>query len=333
MNIAPKIRPRVSFIPIIMNAITSQNPDAGAKKFKAALGQKLVKQLSDNWKRMPGGEKNKRYYLSRSWRAPAGDFATQMAIQHNAFLKAREQLINERKRIIRKELGTAMRKGFYAPTSEIARDMALVYEIQKRWYKKVVGCRCEKPGETLPPPQPPKKYGLIISRLLCHDQRENGSDEIYLVSAVVDGNGKLITTTSPKYNIDDDDNYVLFPNCWIYPMQDPNGFLDAAISMWEDDGGYGQAGQTVAAVGGAISTIPNPYTLAAGVALTVIGEVISLASWLDRDNRYGDACKTWPSKSNLEAGIGPYTLSYYEVDEGLLDDGHDFDLTIYLLSA
>ncbi len=116
-------------------------------------------------------------------------------------------------------------------------------------------------------------------------------------------------------------------------MQDANGFLDAAISMWEDDGGYSEAGQIVSSIGSAISTIPNPYVIAAGVAVTIIGELIRLASWLDDDDHYGDASKTWNSASNLAAGIGSYVMSYYEVDEGWDDDGHDFDLTINLLSA
>jgi len=103
--------------------------------------------------------------------------------------------------------------------------------------------------------------------------------------------------------------------------------------MWEDDGGYAQAGQIVTAIGGAVSTIPNPYTVAAGVALIVVGELIQLASYLDEDDHYGDASRTWPSGGNLEAGVGSYTLSYYEVDKGWSDDGHDFDVRINLLTA
>lgn len=336
MNLAPCLRPRISFMPVIINALSSQTPDAAAKQFQAQLGARLTKQLLDNWSRLSGQEKTNRYYLSRDWRAPSGNFATQMAVLSKSWQAAKEQLILERKKVIKAEIDRALGEGVghYAPSPVVAKDKTLAYEVAKKLQMKLIGCRCGQPGSSNPPPpQPYKKFGAKISKIKCYDQREAGHDEIYLVSTVVDGNGNLITTTSAKYSIDDENNDVVYPNYWIYPIQDPKGFLDVAIQMWEDDGGYGQAGQTVAAIGGALSKIPNPYTVVAGVALTIIGEIISLSSWLDDDDHYGDAFKTWPSTSNLEGGVGSYILSYYEVDKGLFDDGHDFDVTMNLLSA
>ena len=70
-----------------------------------------------------------------------------------------------------------------------------------------------------------------MTRLKCHDQRETGHDEIYLVGAAVDGNGKLVSTVSNKFSIDDDDDDVLYPNYYIYPMQDPGGLMTAMTSI------------------------------------------------------------------------------------------------------
>ena len=89
----------------------------------------------------------------------------------------------------------------------------------------------------------------------------------------------------------------------------------------------------VATIGSAVSLIPTPYTVAAGVALQIIGGLIGLASWLDDDDHYGDGYKTWLSQESLEGGVGSYVLSYYEVDTSWYDDGHDFDLTLNLISA
>lgn len=333
MNIAPGLQPRISFVPTILNALSSANQDNVTKAFAAKLGPPLVKQLLDNWKRMSGQEKARRYYLSQNSAVPAGDLATQLAVLSKSWLTARDQLIRARKKIIKVEVDRAFLEGVhrYVPSSSILKDKSLIYEILRKIYAKLNGCRCEEDNPSDPPVA--KKFGVKVSKLKCHDQREVGNDEIYLVSAAVDGNGKLVTTTSSKYSIDDDDDDVRYPNYWVYPMQDPNGFLDVAISMWEDDGGYTQAGQAVAAIGSAVGTIPNPYTVGAGVALQIIGGLISLASWLDDDDHYGNAYRTWPSATNLAAGVGTYTLSYYEVDTGWFDDGHDLDVQIKLLTA
>jgi hypothetical protein len=209
-----------------------------------------------------------------------------------------------------------------------------MYEVYRKIHSKLHPCRCDEPGETTPPPpKPPPKFGLKVSKIKCYDQREVGHDEIYLVSAAVDGNGNLITTVSGKYSIDDTEDDVVYPNSWIYPMQPTGDFLDVAVAMWEDDGGYEGAGQAVTAIGGALTKIPNPYVVAAGAALAIIGGLIQLASFLDDDDHYGDVSRTWPTQTNLQSGVGSYILSYYEVDTGLFDEGHDFDVTLNLLSA
>lgn len=339
MNILPNVRPKNSFIPIIMHSLTAPAPSAQVTKFKQKLGNKLVTKLKDNWNRMPMREKMRRYdYLSR-WTPPTGDLANQLNGECKKYMAARQRMIIERKKLIRGEVDKALRvgSGNYVPSEVAAKDAELRFEVKKYMALKFGACRCEKPTNPEPPstapPPPAPKYGVKASKLKCYDQREFGHDEIYFVCAAVDGNGKLITTVSPRINIDDDDDDVRYPNFWIYTMQDANGFLDVGIEMWEDDGGYGQAGQYVAAIGAGLGSIPIPLTEVAGVALVIIGSVIQLASWLDNDDYYGNAIKTWPSKATLEAGVGPYILSFYEVDTGWFDDGHDFDLTINLLTA
>lgn len=336
MNLGPRVQPKISFVPIIMRALTNADTDAETKAFKQRLGAKLVKQLTDNWSRMPTRDKYNRYFMSRE-QPLSGNFATQMAMASKLWAAEREAIVRKRKETIKKEVDRAlvMGVGNYEPSLVVAADKTILYEVNK-WisHKLYYTCRCEQAGATdAPPPEPPKKFGVKVSKLKCHDQRETGHDEIYLVSAAVDGNGKLVSMVSNKLSIDDDDDDVLYPNYYVYPMQDPNGFLDLAIAMWEDDGGYGGAATYVTSIGAAIATIPSPYTIVAGVALQIIGGLIGLASWLDDDDHYGDAYKTWASSAALQAGVGSYILSYYEVDTGWSDDGHDFDLTINLMSA
>ncbi|MDX2121003.1 MAG: hypothetical protein SF070_08030 [Gemmatimonadota bacterium] len=335
MNIGPRLRPRVSFLPTIMEALSRPQADPAAKAFAAALGAPLVKELQERWKRLPGAELNRRFYLSRTMRPPAGDLATQLSALSRAWQASREQLMAARKRVIKTEVDRALTAGLgaYTPGPAIQADKTLAYEVWRRLYGKLVGCRCEEAGESPPPAAPARKYGLKVTRLKCHDQREAGHDEIYLVGTAVDGKGQLITSISPKYSIDDDDDDVLYPNYWVYPMQDPAGFLDVSLAMWEDDGGYADAAAKVSAIGKAIASLPSPYTVAAGVAITIIGEILGLASALDEDDHYGDASRSWPTATNLEAGVGAYVLGYYEVDSGWFDDGHDFDVTLNLLSA
>ena len=262
MNLAPTVRPNVAFAPIIMNALENMPNDTAVKQFKSALGAPLTKTLLENWKRVPGSERFRRYSLSREWFPPEGNFATQMASQTRLFQTAREELITSRKRIIKAEVDRALTEGIatYQPSAFVRKDALLSFEVAKKLGEKIFHrCVCEDPGNS-PEPVPVKKFGLKVTRLKCHDQREAGNDEIYLVSAVVDGKGNLVTTTSARYEIDDDDDDVVYPNYYIYPMQDPGGFLDGAVAMWEDDGGYGEAGQRVTAIGNAVSKLPRAPT-------------------------------------------------------------------------
>lgn len=333
------IRPNISFLPIIMDAITNPNPSPEEERFTKALGDELVYKLKTNWERIPKQDLAQRFRISRELSPTMRsfsdqDFPTKMAFQSLRFIEARQVLINERKRLIKQEAQKILTYGTSQPPNSSLPDLKLAHEAQRYISDKYGSCRCENPGNsTPPPPEPPKKFGLKGTKLKCHDQREVGHDEIYFISAVADGNAQLITTVSPRVSINDDDNDVKYPNFWMYPMQDPGGFLDLGISMREDDGGYEEAGQIVTKIGDAVSDIPTPYTVIAGAAITIIGELINLSSFLDDDDKYGDAFKTWSSQSNLENGVGSYLLNFYEADTGTFDDGHDFDFTINLLSV
>ena len=239
---------------------------------------------------------------------------------------ARKQLFRERKKLIKAEVTKMVVAGLgaYVPS----KDPILASEVFRQWMERTGGngCRCEKPQEP-PPPEQPKKFGLRTTKLKCYNQTETGHDEVYLVSIAVDGRGNVFTLLSPKWSIDDGDDDVLYPNHWIYPMQDPSGFLDVALDLWEDDGGYEDVGEALMTVGGAVSLL----SLGAGAALSIVGGVVTLISSLDDDDQYGTTTLTWGSKVQLEAGVGTYVKSYYGEDH--TGDHFDFDLTVNLASA
>lgn len=336
MNLAPKVQPNISFAPIIMNALTTGSGDPTLKDFEAKLGKKLVQQLLDAWKKMPDKEKFRQFDVTSNWAPPlrGGNFAEQMAMQSKLFKDLRKELIRNRKKIIKKEIDRALSLGIgnYTPS---AIDPTLRYEAAS-WMNKMFfyTCRCKNPGNSPePPPVPPAKFGLKVTRIVCVNQREMGHDQIFLISAVCDGKGQVVTSTSDKYSIDDDSDDVVYPNYYIYPMQDPGNFLDAAVALWECNGGWNQVSGIVSSFGSAVGAIPHPYAQAASILLKITAEIISIIGYLDRDDHYGDAYKTWPSKANLEGGVGSYPLIYYEVDTGLWDDGHEFEVDLNLLTA
>jgi hypothetical protein len=59
----------------------------------------------------------------------------------------------------------------------------------------------------------------------------------------------------------------------------------------------------------------------------------SVRPLFDDDDHYGDADRSWPSVATLDAGTGPYTLSFCKVDTGWFDDGDGFDVRLALPSA
>lgn len=324
MNPYPRLRPRMPFVPTIIDALRKPGKDHIATEFRNRLGEKLTKMALAAWDNLPNNLKQTRYH-SGIYRDLSGTLDVKLTALSNLYTAERKQLGRARRKLVKAEVTRMMASGLgaYSPPE----DRILASEAWRHWTERTGGhgCRCEKPEE--PPPEQPKKFGLRTTKLKCYNQTETGHDEVYLVSVAVDGRGAVITRLSPKWSIDDDDDDVLYPNHWIYPMQDAGGFLDVALDLWEDDGGYDDVGQSLMALGGAVSIV----SLGAGAALAIIGGVVSLISSLDDDDQYGTATLTWASALQLESGVGTYIKSYYGEDH--TGDWFDLDLSVSLASA
>lgn len=325
MNPYPRLKPRTPFIPTIIEALKNPGKDHAAMEFRNRLGEKLAKRMIDAWEALPNHAKQSRYHTGVH-RDVEGTLDVRLATLSKLHTAARKQLVRERRKLVKAEVSQMAKAGLaaYVPS----KDSILASEVWRHWTERTGGhgCRCEKPQEE-PPPEQPKKFGLRTTKLKCYNQTETGHDEVYLVSVAVDGLGHVITRLSPLWSVDDDDDDVLYPSHWIYPMQDAGGFLDIALDLWEDDGGYEDVGQSLMALGGAVSIV----SLGAGAALAIIGGAVSLISSLDDDDQYGTTTLNWGSKSQLEAGVGTYIKSYYGEDH--TGDWFDIDLSVTLSSA
>jgi hypothetical protein len=122
----------------------------------------------------------------------------------------------------------------------------------------------------------------------------------------------------------------------MYPGSDPGSFLDLAVELWEDDGGYDEAAKAIAGLGAAVAAAGaasgNPYVIGAGVGLALIGGLIGIAGWIQDDDRYGQDELSWLSDADLAAGVGPYTVSFINRDTGWRDFSQwNYDLQIDLV--
>ncbi len=325
-------------MPALVNVIGNPARDPLAQQIVTDLGP-LANTLTTKWQAMPMQRKINRFFIRQpqSWlTVPRIDLKNQFLAYCAAFNAGRKQLIEDMKREILAEYKLYMANvGRYVPSQRFASDRVMMTYLLRYINSRTGanGCRCEKPEPEPAPPRP--KFGAVTSRLKCYDQTETGHDEVYLVCVAVDGNGKYVSTVSNKFSIDDDSDDLLFPRHWIYPMQDPNKFLDIAVRMIEDDGGYDSIAGAFRAVGGVVSAIGgavgNPIAVGAGAALSLIGGVIDVIGDLDGDDDYGVQTKTWSSDSQLQSGVGSYLLSY--TGEDWSGDNYDLDLSVRLDTA
>lgn len=328
------VNPKISFLPIIIEAL--KNDDADAKKFQSELGTSLTKEILTAWKKTPGRVKAKRFYLSRNSRLPRGSFAEQLAAQSLAYDASKKKLTEERMKIVKGEYRKFIQSGVakYSPSSFVRKDPALLHDTYRYFDKRKSHCCCNEPGNPPTSEQPTKKHGVKVTQINCQEHDELFHDEVYMISTAVDGNGELLTSVSNRFDMNDGDDSVVYPNHWVYPVQDSGGFLDVAIALWEDDGGYEEIGDKISKIGSAVSKIPSPYTVAAGTALNIIGEVIGLISLLDSDDHYGDGTHTWSSLENLQSGVGGYSFNCFNPDTGLFDiTSYDYDVSYNLIEA
>jgi hypothetical protein len=327
----------MAIAPLLMEAISKPGTDPLANAIVKELGAQAPI-LTDRWNALPTRLKQARFGVGKPqpWLQSATqlDLAGKVTAFATAYAEAHQKLISERKSLIVKEFEASLRNTSnpHIPPSWFNQDPAMAVEYSRYRAAKFGenGCRCEKPVETTPPPQNPTKFGVVTQKLKCFDQCEKGYDEVYFVCVAVDGNGQCTETVSPILRINDDDDDVLYPRHWIYPMKPANGFLDVAIQMMEDDGGYQRIGSALTAFGGVVraigGAIPNPFVAGAGLAIVVIGNLIAVLGNLDSDDNYGIQTKTWNSAATLAAAPGVYLMHYSGRDWS--KDSFDFDLTI-----
>jgi hypothetical protein len=336
MLINPRNRPSVRFLPIIASAL-DPNGGADAQAFREAFPAALRERVLFAWNRLPERERLRRFGRP----APAaGAFADRLQRASLAYQEARRELESNERALLHREALGALRVGIgaYRPSAEIAQSASLTRQLWELIGSKLAAhddddC-CD---EDAPAPQP--RYGLRIRKVTCRDQTEgngilpgNDDDEVYFVSVAVDGAGRLIARRSPKVRIDDDDNSSeSLAGAWIYPVQDPGGFLDAAVSMYEDDGGYGAVGEHIANLGQALTQIPQPYVVTAGVAIQIIGEVIQIADLVDEDDYFGTRSLRWTTAASLAGGVGSTSKTYWGEDWS--GDSYDFRVSFKLETA
>jgi hypothetical protein len=187
--------------------------------------------------------------------------------------------------------------------------------------------------ETTPPPaqNPPAvvRYGLKVNRLHCHAQEDwLGEDEPYFVAVAVDGKGNVVARQSNQWNMDSGD--TRHPNWYIYPPADCGGFLDVAVALYENDGGYARVGAAVAAIGATVAQagvqIANPWVAIAGGIISIGGEVVSIVDALDDDDDLGAATLTFRTPEELRASVGAF-------DRRFTGDDANYAATFELLAV
>ncbi|WP_405933717.1 hypothetical protein [Streptomyces sp. NBC_00827] len=266
-----------------------------------------------------------------SWGERVRDRAAEYSTYHESIARLKRHLIKA-------EVSRALEVGVpnWTPSDEIKANKSLLYEATRAvWGELTAGSRCEQVLVDDETPARPR-YALRLSRIKCNNKDEHGHDEVYVVSVVVDGAGNLRAETTPRYRMNDGDTDVKWPNQYMYPGTDPGGFLDLAVELWEDDGGYGAVAGAIAGLGASVAAAGaatgNPYVIGSGVALGLIGGLVGIAGLFRHDVRYGQEEISWLSDADLAAGVGPLTRSFINRDTGWRDlTQWNYDLQIDLV--
>ena len=338
--------PEPSLVPLFVEALeTGQRGGSDPQDvFATTLRESspdLVDRILDGWKKTSGADQTRatsRFQGVRDLKKE-GDYSWEERVRDRAaeYSAFHESIARLKRGLIKGEVSRALEVGVsnWTPSDEVKANKSLLYEATRAVWGELVTSPCDgllADGET--PAKP--KYALRLSRIECHDKDEVGHDEVYVVSVAVDGSMGLRAETSPQYRMNDSDENVKWPNRYLYPGSEPGGVLDLAGELWEDDGGYGEAAAAIAALGAAIAAAGaagvNPYVVAAGVALSIIGGLIGIAGLFRADVRYGQEELSWLSATDLAAGVGPYTFSFINRDTGWTDFTQwNYDLQIDLV--
>jgi quercetin dioxygenase-like cupin family protein len=335
-----------SLVPILVESLLTGNPGGRYPQdvFATTLinaSEETYKAILAGWESMPSKVKKYRYPSVREDTLEA-PWIERLSLQSNRLLDYRRNRDQSRRKLMRREFSRALAVGpaNWQPSEELQHNRTLSYLVQKNIWSQLATASEKKCCNRLTADEegdPNKKpnYGIKLTKITCHENDESFHDEIYAVSVVVDGKGKLQAETSAVYSMNDGDDNVVYPNKWLYAMNNPESFLDSAIDLWEDDGNYENAAKAVAALGIAIAAIPGGgVTQVAGIALASIGGLIALASWLDIDDKFGVETKTWVSDEELKSGVGPYVKNYINYDTGYFDfTSYNYELQLDLLTA
>jgi hypothetical protein len=346
LQAAEKFGPEPSLVPLFVEALeTGQQGGTDPQDvFKSTLlksSPELARRILDGWENASRSKRPRtaaptqqavRYANdSRSWEERVRARTAEYTAYHAAIKGYKRSLI-------RAEVRRALEVGVqnWTPSDSVRANKSLLYEVSRAvWGEFTVGV-CETVGVDVEPTSP--VYGVRFSRIRCRDKDEVGHDEVYVVSIAVDGGGTLKADTSPKYSMNDSDDNVKYPVRFIYPPTDPKGFLDIAIELWEDDGGYDDAVKAIAGLAAAVAAAgaasKNPYVIGAGVALGLIAGLVGIAGLFDHNDRYGQEGLSWLTDADLAAGVGPYTKTFVNKDEGILDFTQwNYDLQFDLILA
>jgi hypothetical protein len=326
---------------LLTGSAKGRNPQDAFRKALVDANPAVYEAIVAGWESMSDKERRRRYQISREGTIDA-PWSERVALQGHRLLEYRRNADEARRRLVRREFARALAVGpaNWQPSQETQQSKTLSYLVQMKIWSQLAGAtearccgraRADDEGE----PERIPNYGIKLTRIQCHEHDEFRHDEIYVVSVAVDGNGQVKAETSAKYPMNDGDDNVVYPNKWMYPMTNPKGFLDLAVDLWEDDGGYEEAAAAVAALGISIAALPaGPVTTVAGIALAAIGGLVALGGWLDDEDQFGVESKTWASSDELLSGVGPHVRSIVNYDTGIFDiTSYNYDLQFELLTA
>jgi hypothetical protein len=305
----------------------------------------LVDRILDGWRKTSRADQTRRatsrFQGVRDLKKEERDYSWEervrlRAAEYSAYHKSIAQL---KRRLIRAEVSRALEVGVqnWTPSDEVIANKSLLYEATRAvWGELTTYYCCGAPADGETPARP--RYALRLSRIECNDKDEIGHDEVYVVSVAVDGAGNLKAETSPRYRMNDGDTSVKWPNRFMYTPADPGGFLDLAVELWEDDGGYTEAAAAIAGLAAAVAAAgtagANPWVIGAGAALGLVAGLVGIAGWLNDDDRYGQDELSWLSDTDIETGVGPYTVSFINRDTGWTDFSQwNYDLQIDLVAT
>jgi hypothetical protein len=303
------------FVPVIMQGIADPQLEA----FWAALPEPLRNTLRQRWNQMPAARKRQLYGPPLSPPRRGRAVATNLASAVAAWESTRADQVAAKQALVRREVARALTEGIgrYQPSSTLSNSPDIFLLVQQQ-LQRHIGKQC-CPGAPEIPAQV-ARYSVKAKTIRCEMKDEmSAHDEVYLVTVAVDAANRVLVQRSSLMSMNAGGDDRALPNHYIYPPNDPDGFLDIAIELWEDDGGYEAFGEALQQIGAAIAMIPDPRTLGAGALLQIVGGLVILAAFLDGDDRYGSGQKAWMTATQLETGVGTRSFQYYNPDNGIFD--------------